>query len=126
MLNSTILDLAIGLIFTFLAISLAVSSIVEGIASAMKWRAATLLQGVKELLNDENFKGLALEVYNHSLVDPIDPGAALTEKDLKHPPSYIDPGQFAEALMDILTINQNLTGDVMQKITAKVSDLQLR
>lgn len=126
MLNSTILDVAVGLIFTFLAMSLAVSSIVEAIASATKWRSTTLLQGVKDLLNDKNFKGLALEVYNHPLVDPIDSGTALTEKDLKRPPSYIEPVQFAEALMDILTINQNLTGDVKQKITAKVSDLQLR
>lgn len=126
MLNSTVLDVAIGVVFTFLAMSLAVSSIVEAIASATKWRSATLLQGVKDLLNDNNFKGLALEVYNHTLVDSIDSGAALTEKDLKHPPSYIDPVQFAEALMDILTINQNLTGDVKEKITAKVTDLQLR
>lgn len=37
MLGSTVLDVAIGLIFTFLAISLAVSAIVEAIASAMKW-----------------------------------------------------------------------------------------
>jgi hypothetical protein len=126
MLNSTILDVAIGLIFTFLAMSLAVSSIVEAIASAMKWRSATLLQGIKDLLNDESFKGLALQVYNHALVNPIDSGTALAEKDLSHPPSYIEPVQFAEALMDILAINQNLTEDVKQKITAKVTDLQLR
>ena len=126
MLNSTILDVAIGLIFTFLAMSLAVSSIVEAIASAMKWRSTTLLQGVKDLLNDEDFKGLALQVYNHALVNPIDSGTALTEKDLNHPPSYIEPVQFAEALMDILAINQNSTEDVKQKITAKVTDLQLR
>ena len=126
MLNSTVLDVAIGVVFTFLAMSLAVSSIVEAIASATKWRSATLLQGVKDLLNDNSFKGLALELYNHTLVDSIDSGTALTEKDLKHLPSYIDPVQFAEALMDILTINQNLIGDVKEKITAKVTDLQLR
>lgn len=126
MLNSTILDVAIGLIFTFLAMSLAVSSIVEAIASVTKWRSTTLLQGVKDLLNDESFKGLALQVYNHALVNPIDSGTALTEKDLNHPPSYIEPVQFAEALMDILAINQNSTEDVKQKITTKVTDLQLR
>ena len=126
MLNSTILDVAIGLTFTFLAMSLAVSSIVEAIASATKWRSTTLLQGVKDLLNDQNFNGLALEVYNHALVNPIDPGTALTEKDLNHPPSYIEPVQFAEALMDILAINQNLTEEAKQRIAAKVTDLQLR
>jgi hypothetical protein len=126
MLNSTILDVAIGLVFTFLAMSLAVSAIVEAVASATKWRSAMLLQGVKDLLNDASFKGLALQVYNHALVNPMDLGIALNEKDLKHLPSYIEPSQFADALMDVLTIGQNLTSDIKQKITANVADLQLR
>ena len=57
MLNSTVLDVAIGLIFTFLAFSLAVSAIVEAIASVFKWRSATLLQGMKDLFNDHDLKG---------------------------------------------------------------------
>src|SRR3984957_3713151 len=126
MLNSTILDVAIGLVFTFLAMRLAISAIVEAVASAVKWRSAMLLQGVKDLLNDASFKGLALEVYNHTLVNPMDSGTALAEADLKHLPSYIEPSQFAGALMDVLTIGQNLTGDIKQRITAKVTDLQLR
>jgi hypothetical protein len=126
MLNSTILDVAVGLVFTFLAMSLAVSAIVEAVASAAKWRSAMLLQGVKDLLNDASFKGLALQVYNHALVNPMDLGVALTEKDLKHLPSYIEPGQFAGALMDVLTIGQNFTSDIKQRITANVTDLQLR
>ena len=126
MLNSTILDVAIGLVFTFLAMSLAVSAIVEGVASATKWRCTILLQGMKDLLNDASFKGLALEVYNHALVNPMDSGMALTEGDLKHLPSYIEPSQFAGALMDVLNIGQNLTSDIKQRITAKVTDLQLR
>lgn len=56
MFNSTVLDVAIGLIFTFLAISLAVSALVEAVASAMKWRSSTLLSGIKDLLNDPNFR----------------------------------------------------------------------
>jgi hypothetical protein len=126
MLNSTILDVAIGLVFTFLAMSLAVSAIVEAVASATKWRSNMLLQGVKDLLNDASFKGLALEVYNHALVNPMDSGTASTETDLEHRPSYIEPSQFAGALMDVLTIGQNLTSDIKQRITAKVTDLQLR
>jgi hypothetical protein len=74
MFNSTILDVAIGLIFTFLALSLAVSSTVEAIASFLKLRSATLLEGVKDLLNDQNFRGLAFELYNHALVNPREAG----------------------------------------------------
>lgn len=50
MFNSTILDVAVGLIFTFLAMSLAVSTVVEANASIRKWRSGTLLQWIKDLL----------------------------------------------------------------------------
>jgi hypothetical protein len=76
MLSSTVLDVAIGLIFTFLAFSLAVSAIVEAIASVFKWRSNTLLKGVKDLLNDQDLKGLALNLYNHALINPREPGTA--------------------------------------------------
>ena len=79
MFNSTVLDVAVGLVFVFLAISLIVSAIVEAMASAMKWRSATLLSGIKDLLNDPNFDGLALKVYNHALVNPRDSGSAYVE-----------------------------------------------
>jgi hypothetical protein len=94
MLNSSVLDVAIGLMFTFLAFSLTVSSLLEAIASMLKWRSATLLQGVKELLNDKDFKGLAQNLYNHALVNPRDPGTATEEKALTHPPAYIDADLF--------------------------------
>jgi hypothetical protein len=56
MFGSTVLDLAIGLIFTFLIISLITSTATEAISSASGWRANTLLQGIKDLLNDQNFR----------------------------------------------------------------------
>jgi hypothetical protein len=83
MLNSTILDLALGLVFIFLAFSLAVSATVEALASIRNWRSQTLLQGMKDLLNDAEFTGLARDIYNHALVNPRDDGNAVTEHDLK-------------------------------------------
>ena len=65
MLNSTVLEVAAGLIFTFLAISLATSALVEAIASGLKWRSRTLLAGVKALVNDSNFSGLAKGLYQY-------------------------------------------------------------
>jgi hypothetical protein len=126
MLNSTILDLAIGLVFTFLAMSLAVSAIVETVASAMSWRAATLLQGMKDLLNDQTFKGLALDVYNHPLVSPRDSGTATTETDLKNLPAYVQPGQFADALMDTLKISADSAENMKKNISGRVADGQLK
>jgi hypothetical protein len=115
MLNSSVLDVAVGLIFIFLAFSLAVSSLVEAIASIMRWRSTTLLQGVKDLLNDKNFEGLALNLYNHALVNPCDPGTATIEDKttMVHTPAYINADQFANALVDIIGVvgkDKNPTG----------------
>jgi hypothetical protein len=41
MFNSVIIDVAIGLILSFLAVSLAASAITEAISSALQWRQAT-------------------------------------------------------------------------------------
>jgi hypothetical protein len=125
MFNSTVLDVAIGLIFTFLAISLAVSAIVEALASAMKWRSNTLLSGIKELLNDPNFDGLALAIYNHALVNPQDTGKATEQKDLKYIPAYMEPKQFADAFIDIAKITQDSPERIKSAIDASISDGQL-
>jgi len=125
MFNSSVLDVAIGLIFTFLAISLAVSALVETLASVMKWRSGTLLLGVKDLLNDPNFNGLALAIYNHALVNPQGGGSAKDEQDLKHTPSYVEPKQFADALIDITKIAQDSPEKIKATIDASVSDKQL-
>jgi hypothetical protein len=125
MFNSTVLDVAVGLVFVFLAISLIVSAIVEAIASVLKWRSATLLSGIKELLNDPNFDGLALKIYNHALVNPRDRGSAKTEEDLKHPPAYIDPKQFAGALIEIVEMGKQSPETSKAMIDANARDKQL-
>jgi hypothetical protein len=125
MFNSTVLDVAIGLIFTFLAVSLAVGAIVEAIASAMKWRSSTLLQGIKDLLNDQSFSGLARSIYNHALVNPQDAGTAEDEKALKHPPAYMDPRLFADALVDVAKVTKDSPDNMKSIIDANVKDPQL-
>jgi len=125
MFNSSVLDVAVGLIFTFLAISLIVSAIVEGVASTMKWRSNTLLRGVKDLLNDPEAKGLALSIYNHALVSPRDSGKAKKEQDLKDLPSYIDPKQFTEALIDVIRITKDSPDKIKSTIDANIADSQI-
>ncbi|MGH6850935.1 MAG: hypothetical protein ACREDD_10885 [Methylocella sp.] len=78
MFNSAIIDVAIGLTLSFLAVSLAASAITEAVSSALKWREKTLLEGVKALLNDPNFTGIARDLYNHALVNPLADGAAVS------------------------------------------------
>jgi hypothetical protein len=111
MLNSTTLEVAIGLVFCYASVAIIVSSINEAIASILKLRSSSLLDGVKSLLNDPNFNGLALTLYNHGLVSPHDQGNATNAQDLNNKPSYIDPKHFAIALIDSI---QTKTGDFIQ------------
>jgi hypothetical protein len=125
MLNSMMLDVAVGLVFTFLAISLAVSAIVEAVASIMKWRSGTLLQGVKDLLNDQQFNRLARDLYRHALVNPRDDGTFQTEEALQHPPAYIHPEQFADAFIEIIRIAKPSPAQIKSAIS-NIRDYQLR
>ncbi len=100
MFNSTIFDVIIGLVSVFLAISLAASAITEAISTALALRAATLLRGVKQLLNDPGLTGLASDVYAHALVNPLGDGRAAKGATPKPIPSYIDSRHFAIALID--------------------------
>ncbi len=101
MFNNSILDVAIGLSFCFGAVAFLSSSVVEALTHLSKLRANTLLQGVKQILNDPNFTGLANQLYNHGLVNALGDGKANTESQLTHLPSYIDPAHFAQALVSI-------------------------
>jgi hypothetical protein len=103
MLNSTVLEVAIGLLFCYGSMALIASSIYEAIASLLKLRARSLLAGVKSLLNDQQFAGLALQVYNHALVNPRDGGEATAGKPPTIKPSYIEPRALAIALVDSLS-----------------------
>jgi hypothetical protein len=125
MFGSTVLEVAIGLVFCYASVALIVSSINEGIASALKLRSKSLLTGIKDLLNDRGFQGLARDVYNHALVNPIDPGTAVTEQQLKNKPAYVEPRQFALALIDTV---QTVPGNFAQlgNDIGNIADPQLR
>lgn len=125
MLNSTVLEVAIGLIFCFASISLIASSINEAIASALKLRGRTLLTGVKLLLNDPNFTGLAQALYNHALINPESAGSAKKPGELTAKPSYIPSRQFAVAFIDVLqTVPKG--AQQLEGTLASLKDEQLR
>ncbi len=98
MFGSTVLDVATGIIFGFLAISLFTSAAVEAINSILNVRMKNLRTGVMALVNDPNFTGLAKDLYQHALINPLGPGSGDPSKNA---PAYIDKMQFAEALLDI-------------------------
>jgi len=51
MLNSTVLEVAIGLVFCYASVALITSSIYEAIASYRGLRSETLFKGIQSLLN---------------------------------------------------------------------------
>src|SRR6516164_6800451 len=101
MLGSNILNVAIGLIFIYLLLSLFCTVLNEGIAAAIEQRGKNLLEGLKNLLNDPELTSLAQFVYNHGLVSGVMQGVANFTKTNRLP-SYIAPTNFALALIDIL------------------------
>jgi hypothetical protein len=101
MFGSNALEIAIGLVFIYLLLSLLCSVINEGIAAGIEQRGKTLLEGVKNLLNDPEFTSLAQHVYNHGLIGGVMEGVTDFSKTNRLP-SYIAPSNFALALLDIL------------------------
>jgi hypothetical protein len=110
MFGLEILDVAIGVIFVFLLVSILVSAVREAIESMMKTRAAYLWLGIRELLHDTKSEGLARTFYQHPLIYSLFPGGLVPREALKTPrivasgrklPSYIPSRNFAVALMDI-------------------------
>ncbi len=71
MFGSSILEVAIGVIFVYLLLSLICTAINEGIASFINKRGQNLFEGIKNLLNDPTFTGLAQQLYTHGLVNGI-------------------------------------------------------
>jgi len=125
MFGSTVLEVAIGLIACFCAVSLIVSSLNEAIASFVQLRGKYLLQGIQRLLNDPDVNHLALSLYNHAQFNPLGNGQATSSKSLDHKPSYVSPSQFAQAMTDVLQTVANTPGDLNAAIQ-RIPNNQLR
>lgn len=114
------LDVAIGLTFVFLLISLICTAIHELIEAKLKNRATDLEQGIKELLgqvtpattDDTPTDSYLAKIYNHGLVSGIFRGSYIDAKQKKELPSYIPARTFALALMDVVLpgTDQQLSG----------------
>lgn len=119
------LDVAIGIIFIFLLLSLICTAINELVESKLKLRAVDLEQGIRNLLNEPTGMDLTQKLYDHQLVYSLfrgtynprlirnnnaDTTVNNTDNNLmdkryargQNLPSYIPSRNFALALMDIL------------------------
>lgn len=96
MLGSSIIDIAIGLIFVYLLLSLICSAGNEVIESYSKKRAKDLEKGLNEMLRDPT---LVESLYRHPLIYSLFPKPY--KAGATNLPSYIPARNFALALMDI-------------------------
>lgn len=127
MFNSTVLEVAIGLIFCYASVALIASSIYEAMASWMNLRSKTLLCGLTELLNAKTDSGkeLLLTIYNDALAHPAGNGIATTLAEVKNKPAYIPSKSFALAFIhSIQTMPDNFEN--LGKDIDALKDEQLR
>src|SRR5258706_15706995 len=101
MFNSQILDVAIGMIFIYLLLSLMCSAANEVIESLLKKRAKHLEQGLRELLQNQD---LVAKVSPPPPPNPLFGGRYIPPTSTL--PSYIPSSNFPLALMDLLSPGQ--------------------
>jgi hypothetical protein len=121
-----LLSAVLQIVATFLIVSYISSAVTDAFAMVFGWSASMLINGVKELLNDQAFNGLARAIYNDARVNPRGSGDARSEAELRFKPSYIDPNQFAEALIDSVGLRQKSVEDMETAIKNNIPSEQLR
>lgn len=90
MFGSTVLDVAIGVVFVYLLLGLAVTAGTELIAGWLSWRASNLRRGLQRLLSP----ALAQALYDHPMIKKL--------SKTGRGPSYIPAEMFALTLMDVI------------------------
>jgi hypothetical protein len=129
MFGSSIIDIAMGLVFVYVLISLTCTAANELLASAVAWRARNLAEGLRNLLNgpDSAKRGpglktdagggagtLAQELFDHPLMQGL--------YRRNRPPSYIPSRTFALVLLDIVFRKQGQRPTTIEGIRKAVTD----
>jgi hypothetical protein len=101
MFSSNILDVAAGLVFVFLLLSLISSAANELIETFLRKRAAFLEKGIKEMIGgkDQVTLDFMQKIYDHGLINSLYVGTYLNPKKIL--PTYIPARNFALAVLDL-------------------------
>lgn len=126
MFNSNILDVAIGMIFIYLLLSLMCTAANEIIELMLKKRAIDLERGIRELLQPNTVsgsEGIVQKLYDHALINNLF-GGTYEESRIGNRfrrifrtrlPSYIPALNFALALMDLVALPPNATDSALPR-----------
>lgn len=124
-----ILEVAIGLSFTYLLLALITTTITEWISKVSNSRGVMLRQAVKQLVGEEQETTASItnEIFNHPLIDPL--AQRKGRGGAKRIPSYIPSDLFAKTLTDVLSRRAAGQADaapseVPQKLRRALSSLQ--
>ena len=120
MFGSGVLDVAIGVAFVYLLLSLICSAVTEGIARIFAMRSSNLKDGIRNLLDDQGEVGYVQALYEHPLISGLYRQGwfdRLVRRDGK--PSYIPSRTFALALFDIL----DGTGKTVRQVQTAVAGI---
>ena len=111
MIDLRMIDVAIGIVFIYLLISIVCSAVRESIEALFNKRAAYLELAVRELLNDPQGDRLAKKFYHHPLITVLYPGSYVARRGEvlqrilttgSNLPAYIPRRSFALALLDLV------------------------
>ncbi len=118
---SSVLGVAIALVFVYLLLSLMCTAAKEVLEIWLKKRGTDLEAGIRGLLNDPKGTGLAKQVFEHPLIFGLFDGdykPARTWKDYfrnwcrSNLPSYIPARNFAQGLADVVLRPQRVPAEV--------------
>lgn len=109
-----IIEVAIGLIFIWLILSLSTIQIQEWVASLLKFREKDLEKSIGQMLANPK---LTEEFYNHPFI------RALFEKPGKKP-AYIPPREFAQALFNIV-LTAGTENSAIQQILSSLREKKI-
>ena len=101
-----IIQVAVGLLFMWLVLSIATTYLQEWLVHWLKWRSSMLEDAIRNMLSDPN---MAAQFYYHPIIRGLHSG-----KDCSSKPSYLPGQQFALALFDIVK-TAGTEGSLIQK-----------
>ena len=111
----SIANLVLGLVFTWLVLSLAAMYVQEMIAAKLRWRQRMLETTIRNMFVDSAY---ADQFYNHPLIRSLYSGSGSASK-----PSYIPSKQFALALIDILSAAGSEASLIQQQVYKMIGNL---
>jgi hypothetical protein len=111
MFGSTIVDVAIGVVFVYLLLGLVVTAGTELIASWLNWRANNLRAGLRRLLDP----ALAQELYDHPMIKRLSKSG--------RGPSYIPSEMFALTLVDVIANLRPADGQPAKSLASMIGNV---